>query len=479
MREYKRHTLCGVLAAVVIATASVEASASDPKGEDWLTEPLAPEWMTNDHFAPTATLPTDDNWWRNFEDPTLDSLIYLGETNNFDLAQAARRIEIARLAIKQARSGYYPTIGLDLGWTHQRISGAMSGSDVSATTTGGFTADLSMSWEIDLFGKVTSRVNREKTLYKASRAEYASAMVSLCGEIASAYVDLRVYQALLEVAQQHIESQQKIVKITEAREEAGISSMLDVSQAYTVYYSTLATVPSIETSIHTTLTALCVLMGEEPGRLDHLLTSNTELPNYNAIMSVGVPMDLLRRRPDVVAAELAIQSDADALGIAKKDYLPTLSLTGSIGTGARNISNLMKKNSFTYSIAPTLSWTVFDGLSRRYAVASAREQMQVDIDNYNLTVLTAVKEVDNSMFTYLESLKYIDNLQKVVESSGKSLNYSVDLYKRGLSQFYNVVEAQTSVLNYENDLVQAKGQALQALISIYKALGGGWAEDSL
>ncbi len=466
-----------VSAAMAIMMVGVSTITAAPSGsEDWLTDSLSGH-QSEGNSTITTTLPSEDAWWRNFNDPLLDSLMAQGEANNFDLIQAARRMEIASLAIKEARSGYYPTVGVSAGWSASRVSGAMSGSHVPASASSGFSAGLSMSWEIDLFGKISSKARQQKALYNASRADYNWAMLSLCSQIASAYFDLRIYQAQLEVTRRHIESQLKVVKITEAREEAGISSMLDVSQAYTVYYSTIASVPALETSIHTTINAIAVLVGAEPGSLNAILEPAAPVPSYNMIVTWGVPMELLRRRPDVVAAEMQIQAGAEALGIARKDYLPSLTLNGSIGTGAHNPADLMKDNSFTYSIAPTLSWTVFDGLSRRYNVATAREQMQISIDAYNLALLGAVQEADNSIFTYTKSLQYIEDTQRVVDSSTKSLNLSVDLYKRGLSQFYNVVEAQTNVLNYENNLINARGQALQALVSLYKALGGGWNQN--
>lgn len=474
----KRLRQLSIAVSFIALAVSGSITAAPLDSDDWLTDPMPGQWLDDSHFN-SATMPSEDNWWRNFNDSLLDSLIEQGEANNFDLAKAMRRINIASMAVKQARSGYFPTIDLNAGWSKSRVSGAMSGSDVPATTTSGFSAGLSMSWEIDLFGKITAKAREQKSLYKASRAEYASAMVSLCSEIATAYIDLRIYQARLAVTRQHIESQKKIVKITEAREEAGISSMLDVSQAYTVYYSTVATLPALETAIHTTINAISILVGDEPGTLNAILEKPRPLPSYNMIVAAGVPMELLRRRPDIAAAEAQVEAAAASLGIARKDYLPTLTLNGSIGTEAHNAGDLFKNNSLTYTIAPTLSWTLFDGLSRSYNVATAREQMESQIENYNMTVLSAVQEVDNSMFTYLNSLKYIDDVKNVVESSSKSLQMSVDLYKRGLSQFYNVVEAQTSVLNYENNMIAARGQALQSLISLYKALGGGWNADSL
>ncbi len=214
-----------------------------------------------------------------------------------------------------------------------------------------------------------------------------------------------------------------------------------------------------------------------PEQIHAMLDTPRELPDFHQIVAVGVPMELLRRRPDVVEAEYALAADAAALGIAKKDFLPTLSIAGSIGTQAHDAGDLFSDRSFTYSIAPTLSWTVFDGMARKAAVVSAREQMQVGIDNYNLTLLTAVQEVDNAMSQYVNSLHYIDLIEQVVEQAQKSFELSIDLYKKGLSSFINVSDAQIARLQYADELVSARGAALSALINLYQALGGGWSVE--
>lgn len=459
------------IAVVALVLTAITAASADER-EDWLRRTMPARW--SDDSSLSVSLPSDDQWWKGFNDPLLDSLIYLGETNNFNLSEAARRVEIARLSMKQAQSGYYPTVGVSGGWTKARTSGARAGHDVPATNSSFWGVSADMSWEIDLFGRVRARSKEGRAQWQASRAEYASAMISVVSEIASDYIMLRVYQAELAVTRAHIESQDKIVKIVEAREEAGIGNMLEVSQSRTVYNSTIALLPSLETSIASTINAITLLCGVEPGSLDGLLGAHGELPQYHGEVTAGLPMNLLRRRPDVVAAEYQIENSAAALGIARKDYLPTLSLTGSIGTSAHSAKDMFKNNALDYSIAPTLSWTVFDGLTRKYNVASARETMQANIDAYNLTVMTAYTEVQNAIVSYNNARRYIDDIDNVVKEAANSLKYSVALYKDGLSQFYNVVEAETSVLNYDNSLIQARGQALIALVDLYKAIGGGW-----
>lgn len=442
-----------------------------------LRDSLPERWVYNEHF--NQSVPTEDNWWSHFDDPMLDSLISEGVKNNFNVLMAARRINIAGQTLNSVRAGYFPTIGLSAGWSKSRNSGAVGRVVTDASVNDYFSLGLNMSWEIDVFGKITAKAKQQKAAYDATRAEYAAVMTALCSNIAKGYIQLRVWQAQWLVAMDHIASQEKIVKITEARHEAGLASMLDVTQAKVVYYSTQSSVPGLESAIHTTINGLAVLLGVYPDSIYHTLEAVRPLPPYSQLVPVGVPAQLLRRRPDIVEAEYQLAGYAAALGVAKKDFLPTLTLEGSIGTSAHKIDNLFKNNSLTYSIAPTLTWTVFDGLARKYNVAAAREQVQAGIDNYNFTVLTAVEEVDNSISDYVATLRKIDILDDVVEQSRKSLDLSLDLYKRGLNPFNDVVTAQLNLLENTNSLVSAQGDALTALISLYEALGGGWDVDMM
>ncbi|MDE6041873.1 MAG: TolC family protein, partial [Muribaculaceae bacterium] len=182
----------------------------------------------------------------------------------------------------------------------------------------------------------------------------------------------------------------------------------------------------------------------------------------------------LRRRPDIIEAENNIEVAAGSLGIAKRDYLPSLSIEASVGTQAHRFGDLFTGPSFTYTVAPTLSWTIFSGFGRNAAMAEAKQNLELQIDNYNLTVLTAVEEVRNALCKYTATLKYIDAIKEVVHSSQESVNLSLDLYKQGLSNFTNVVDAQLNLLSYQNTLISARGDALTALVDLYKALGGGW-----
>lgn len=458
-----------VFAPVLIAT--LTASARD--NERYLDSEIASGWQNFSPERQASQLP-DPTWWKCFDDSLLDSLIEVGMQRNYNLAMATRRIEIARNAVGSAKASYYPSLSIGIGYTKDRSSGLYYGSKGSATDESYFSGSVSMSWEIDVFGKITAQVKAKKAALQVSRADRAGVMISLAAQIATEYITLRVNQAEVKVANEHAESQMKALKIAEARFETGLASMLDVDQARTVYYNTISLIPNLENSIRQNINTLAVLLAESPEILRSQLEQPKPLPSYIQIVSTGLPADLLRRRPDVVEAEQEINEYAAQLGIAKKEYLPSLSLNGSVGFAAHRPNDLFKGAAFEYSIAPTLSWTIFDGLARKYDVASARENMQVAIDNYNLAVLTAFEETDNALSSYFSSLKYIDILNKLVEAGKNYDMLSIDQYKNGLAPFINVADAQISYLSYQNTLIQAQGQALTDLINLYKALGGGW-----
>lgn len=438
-----------------------------------LRDSLPGAWQYEESLQ--QTLPSGDMWWRSFEDPVLDSLINLAEERNYDILSAARRLEAARQSVRQAKAAYWPEVGVSGSWSHGRNSGLLSSRDGEAYSSGYFDLGLSMSWEIDLFGRVRSDVKAGEAALNVSRARYVASMVSLVGELARSYVQLRMYQEQLAVASAHQETQEKVVAIAKARHEAGIGNMLDVSQALTVLYSTRASVPGLEAMIETSTNALAILTGSMPGALDALLKEeNPRMPRDPGVMATGVPADLLRRRPDVVEAEANMARMAALCGVAKSDFLPTLSLSASAGTSARNAGDLFSSQSLGWNVAPVLSWTIFDGMARNAASAQARMNFEASVDDYNATVLGAMQEVDNSMSNYRAALRAIALRRDVIQESRHSFDLSLDLYKQGLSPFSNVADAMMSLLSNQNSLIGSQGKLLTSYISLYEALGGGF-----
>lgn len=417
------------------------------------------------------SLPEDNSWWHSFNDPILDSLINKAVANNYNVAAAVKRIEMARRSIQETQAGYFPTLSLNGGWDKAQQSGAIESPKVPSTRSSYFSLGATMNWEIDIFGRVKAAANAKKAAYNATKAEYDGVMASLCAQVATAYIQLRTYQTQLDVAEKHIASQKKVESMVMARYEAELADMLEVTQSRTVLYNTETSVPGLRASIRTLINSISTLIGEYPGETTAALSQPGNLPQYDHTIEAGIPSDILRRRPDIVEAEMTLSEYAANVGIAKKDFLPALSLNGTIGTSAHKAGDLFGSHSLSYSISPQLSWTLFDGLARNYRTAEAKLQLEAAVDSYNLTVMNAVEEVDNALIKYDSALQSIDLQKKVVEESEKSLQFAVDLYKAGLTDFSNVVDGQLNWLESQNTLVELEGKALASVVTIYKALG--------
>lgn len=437
----------------------------------YLNAPLPKEWEESGEVF-QQTLPVDDHWWKSFQDTKLDSLIAVAVNRNYSVAMAINRISAARANLWIERANLFPSIGLNAGWTRQESSGNTSA--LPQSTEQYYDAALSMSWEVDIFGSIRKRVKAQKENFAASKEEYTGVMISLAAEVASAYINLRELQQELGVVQKNVTSQESVLKITEVRYNTGLVSKLDVAQAKSVFYSTKASIPQLEAGINQYISTLAVLLGMYPQDIRPTLESAGTLPDYMEPIGVGMPVDLLLRRPDVKSAERSVNAQAALLGASKADWLPKVFLKGSFGYAARDLKDLVKSKSITYEIAPSLSWTVFNGGQLVNAARLAKAQLDESINQFNQTVLTAVQETDNAMNAYRNSIKQIVALREVCNQGAETLKLSLELYKQGLSPFQNVLDAQRSLLSYENQLVQAQGSSLLQLITLYKALGGGW-----
>lgn len=449
----------------------LSSAISAQHADHYLDTPLPQAWEEGGEVF-RQTLPVDDQWWKSFGDTTLDSLISIAVDRNYSVLIAIDRMNMAKAGLRMERSGFFPTVGINAGWTRQQTSG--NTSELPQSTQHYYDISANMSWELDIFGSIRQRVKAQKETFAASKEEYTAVMVSLSAQVASSYIQLRELQQELKVVERNCASQAAVLKITEVRYNTGLVSKLDVAQAKSVYFSTKASIPQLESGINQYITSLAVLLGTYPQEIRPVLERVGELPDYMEPISIGIPADLLMRRPDIRSAEHQINAQAASLGASKSDWLPQVFIKGSVGYASKDFKDLTKHKSFTYEIAPALSWTIFSGGKLVNATKSGRAQLDEAIDQFNQTVLTAVQETDNAMTAYRSSIKQIVALREVRNQGQETLTLSLDLYKQGLTPFQNVLDAQRSLLSYENQLVQARGNSLLQLIALYQALGGGW-----
>ncbi|MDO5569846.1 MAG: TolC family protein [Bacteroidales bacterium] len=445
-------------------------------GERLLKEKL-PEFYPLDSII-EQSLPIEELWWKSFDDRLLDSLMNVAISGNWDIIQAQKRIIQARSTMRSAYGALLPSFSLDAGWQRNKASQNTTGVTLSNDPFSSyFSGTVNMSWEIDVFGSVWQTAREQKNLYKASKADYYATMVSMAASLGSAYINLRTTQKSLEVVSANIISQKEVLRITEARNKAGLASMLDVTQAKSTYYNTKAAITSYQIAEQTYINSIAILLGTLPSNISPILSQIAPLPQGDRLVPVDIPASLLRQRPDVKAAEYQVNAKAAALGASKADWLPQFFITGEIGFVSHDMDHLFKEKSLVWQIAPVMKWTIFNGGQRFNGVVSAKAALESSVANYNLVVLTALQEVENAIISYNLSSKENLELKTAVSEGVKSFELALDLYKQGLSAFINVLNAQQSLLAYQTSYVSSQGSKLLYLIQLYQALGGGWTID--
>jgi NodT family efflux transporter outer membrane factor (OMF) lipoprotein len=442
-----------------------------PAQNSYLERPLPDAWGITDPALYDTRMTVDEKWWRIFGDATLDSLMTVALERNTSVLTALHRMQVARANLQAARAGFFPTLSLDAGYKRAQTAGSASDGVTRATD---WTTALQMNWQVDVFGRIREQVKAQKATWQADHEAYHGAMVSLCADVATAYFRLRGAQQLLTVLQRNAMSQEQVVKLTEVRYESGLAAKLDVAQARSTYYNTLSSIPSAEGNIGGYMNTLAVLLGDYPQDMAAALGEAKPLPDAVQAVGVSVPARLLMRRPDIRQAEWAVRAQAATLGATRADWFPEVMLTASFGFSSDRLHRLTRSYSREWSIAPALSWTLFKGGERLANDRAQRIQLEEAINQFNLVVLTAMQEVDNAMSGYRHSVDESAICQQAVQQGMEALSLSVDLYKQGLSAFQTVVDAQRSVLTYENAYVGAQTTALVDLVQLYQALGGGW-----
>lgn len=448
------------------------AGAVAQQGEVFIDSALPDGWNNGDCFD--QTMPPDDEWWLNFEDPVLDSLILYASENSYSVLGAMENIRKARAAWNIARGKMLPTFDMGMGWQRAKTSGNIASTMYTEAWEGQFNAALSMQWQADVFGSIYMRSKAQKMLFMATEEEFRAVMVTLVANVATTYFSLCQSVEQLKVLRENVKSQHEIMEIVISRYNSGLASKLDVAQSRSVYYSTMAEIPAMQATIDGYRNKMAVLLGIYPQDLAGWPGEECSLPSYMEPIGVGVPAMLLRRRPDIRVAEKQVEANAAQLGATRRDWFPEVLLTGSIGFSSGEMKHLFRSKSLTWEIAPTIKWNIFSGGERLNATREARAALDQSIISFNSTLLTAVQEVESAMSQYKSSVEQIVSLREAVNQNEETLTLSLELYKQGLTEYQNVLDAQRTLLTYQGYLVQAQGGSLIYLVQLYEALGGGW-----
>ncbi|EFL52610.1 RND efflux system, outer membrane lipoprotein, NodT family [Solidesulfovibrio fructosivorans JJ]] len=429
-----------------------------------------------------------NEWWKTFGDPELSKLVRTAFDRNLTLRVAGLRVIEGRAQLGIAVGQLYPqSQAASGGYTYSRESHLGPSwpqpSTESKTTSPDQiwqnTVAFSAAWELDFWGKYRRGIESADAAMRASAADYDNALVSLAGDVARTYLDLRINQAQLKIAHENVELEKEGLKIAEARFRYGATSERDVQQAKTMLLSTEATIPGFQSAIKKNRHALSVLLGLPPDKAPEGLTDSEGIPAPPWEIAVGVPADLLRRRPDVRAAEYAAMAQCAQIGVAKADLFPSFSLTGSIGFLASNVgvfklSELLSNNGFTAQFSPQFGWNLFNYGRIIDNVRVQDAKFQALLIQYQQTVLTALREVEDAMTAYIGASAQVVSLAKAADAAKRSADLAFIQYSEGKTDYTTVLVAQQQLLKQQDDLVQMRGQVATSLVSLYRALGGGW-----
>jgi NodT family efflux transporter outer membrane factor (OMF) lipoprotein len=421
------------------------------------------------------------NWWQAFGDPVLDQMIDQAYRENLPLRIAGLRVLEARAQLGIAVGELYPQSQQAFGSLEYNRTSARAPQSASDQYLKFRQSEigLSVSWEIDFWGKFRRAIDSANANWLASVADYDNALVSLTADVANSYISLRTIEKQLDIARQNVETQKESLKIAEARFKYGSVSELDVEQARTVLNNTIASVPALETQLRQTQNALSILLGMAPNNLADLLDGPSDIPSPPPQVAVGIPADLLRRRPDIRAAEHRAELQCALIGVARAELYPAFSLSGVFGFLSSDVppfqlSDMFQWKSREIRAGPVVHWSIlnYGQITNNVRVQDARfQQLLVAYQN---TVLQAQQEVENSLSAFLKAQERADFLAKSAAAAKRSIDLAVLQYQEGVKDFTTVLTAQQALLAEQDNLASTLGNISLSLVGVYRALGGGW-----
>ena len=450
-------------------------------GPDYTTPPaaVATKWEQASDLGVDTSHQEYDEWWHVFNDDTLVTLVNLAYQQNLTLRAAGVRVLEARAQLGEAIGELYPQqqyLSGDLNYTH--LPTALP-YNLAQNTFWSDSFGAQAGWEIDVWGKIRRGVQSADDSFLSSVASYDSALVTLTGDVASTYVKIRTSERQLVVARENVEKERLTVKIVEARHRGGVATGRDVDQALNVLGATEATIPQLTVQLQQQKNALSVLLGIPPGTIDELLGGSSGIPSAPEKAAVGIPADLLRRRPDIRNAELLAAAQCAQIGVSKAELLPSFSLMGNVGTLATNVNQESLTDVFThktllYQVGPVFQWNILNYGQITNNVRYQDAKFQELLVNYQNTVLQAQQEVADGIISFIQSRQAVVFLTESVEAAQGALRIAVIQYRDGIADFTTVLTAEQNLYTAQNNQAIAMGQVPLGLIAAYRAMGGGW-----
>ena len=444
------------LTACVVGTDYVAPSAKVPA-----------QWHTEQNQVKTLSSAELATWWKTFNDPQLSQLIEKALANNLDLKKAAARIRESRAQEGVVEADYFPKINSS-GSTGENYSGATD------KRNGRYTLGLDASWEIDIFGRIARSVESANATLEAMQANYDAVKVILLGDVALNYVQMRTLQARLQVAEDNLQAQTAIYQLGLWRWQAGLTTKLDAEQALTNVEQLKAQIPTLKNQIAQNQHQLAILLAEVPASLNAQLNNAKPIPTATLKIAIGVPADVLRQRPDIRQAERELAAQTAQIGVATAAKYPRLALSGSIGLDTMKASNFFTAAGLIDSLLGKITFPIFNAGQIRQNIEVQNAKQEQALIAYEAGVLTALKEVENALVGLAQEQQRLEDLNRATQTAQRAMILAKKQYTSGLSDFQNVQQTQRNLLALQDQSASSQGQISLYMISLYKALGGGW-----
>lgn len=411
------------------------------------------------------------HWWRNFHDPELTQLVQEAFAANLDLRLAEARLRESRAARGVVAGNLWPAANASASYQRTRTAASQT---TPAKDENLYQAGFDAIWEMDIFGGVRRNIESADATIRAAQEGLCDVRISLAAEVARNYIQLRGFQQQINVARENLKAELHTAEITRKKQQAGFVSTLDVANADTQVATTRSQIPVLQVSAQQAIYALSVLLARPPASLLGELSATKPLPVTPPEVPVGLPSDLLRRRPDIRMAEAQLHAATAQIGVATADLFPKFSLTGDLSWQSNLFREWFSNSSRASSIGPSVGWAIFQGGAIRSNIRIQEALRDQAFITYRKTVLTALQDVETELFAYNKEWEHRQALQEAVASSRKALGVATQLYSAGQTDFLNVLQARANLYASQDALVQSNSSICQNLIGLYKALGGGW-----
>ena len=414
-------------------------------------------------------------WWQNFNDPRLNSLLQQAQSQNLSLRESYERVVQARANAGLQRGQLNPNGNLNADYSYRKNSqNARQFVGQNADPFNLFELGTDAIWEIDLFGKIRRSIEAADAELAFEEQDYQSIRQTLFADIVSSYLNIRLLQLQVRLIEQSLNTQNETLTLVSQRMEAGVSTELDRTQTESFQHRTSALLASIRQQVEVEFNNLGLLMGQAPDIALREFVGMAPLPTIPAIPHVGLPAELLRRRPDVVRQEMAVKAASARIGIAEADLYPQLTLLGTIAVRSTNISGLFETGGLDFDIGPSFSWNIFHFGRIFNNIEIQQALFRQSIARYQETVLNAVREVEDAIINHQGSLDQFQSFQRATVADEKSVQLSLERYRAGKANFQRVLDAQQQLLDDQRQGFAAQTAAITQLVRLYKAVGGDW-----